>query len=231
MPPTSSIEGRAIVRAGNGSDLPAYATVSVFDAAGTVVGQTFTDASGNYTVADLPAGTYFAGATDAGGVGSGNYVQQFWQQIDCPSACPPTSATPIVLTQGLTASDIDFVLTSRNSVVGRVTDGLGSPISGALVDLFSSTDGSYKASGIADAQGYYAAIAQSGASYFVATEAGNGYYDQVYLGISCPLGPAYYGLCPFDNATAVSLTTGSTQPHIVDFMLQSNDPIFKDDFE
>jgi hypothetical protein len=49
--------------------------------------------------------------------------------------------------------------------------------------------------------------------------------------VSCPLGPAYFGLCPFTNASAVGLSYGSSQPHVVNFVLQSNDPIFHDGFE
>jgi hypothetical protein len=84
---------------------------------------------------------------------------------------------------------------------------------------------------VADAQGYYASPGNLDNGYYVATEAGDGYVDQVYSGISCPLGAAYYGLCPFNNATAITLDGSATQPHIVDFVLQTNDPIFANGFE
>jgi hypothetical protein len=86
-------------------------------------------------------------------------------------------------------------------------------------------------SGVADAQGYYSAPGNIANSYFAATEAGPGYVDQVYAGIACPLGPAYYGLCSLTNATPLVLSGGNTQPQIANFILQSNDPIFSNGFE
>ena len=115
-------------------------------------------------------------------------------------------------------------------MVGRITDGDGVPINGVIVDLFNVSDGSYQNSGVTDALGYYAAPSNYDA-YFVATAAGSGYIDQVYAGISCPDGPAYYGLCALTSATPVLLNATSIQPHVVNFVLQSNDPIFADGFD
>lgn len=228
LEPSSSINGSAITRAGAGSDLPANVEVDIFNGAGNAVAATSTDASGNYAVSDLPPGVYFAKAKNIYGQ---SYIEQIWQQMDCPSACAPTTGTPIALAQGMTDTGIDFWMTRRDAVVGRVTDPVGAPIGGALVDLFDSGTGNYVGSGVADAQGYYAAPGNLGYSYFAGTEAGTGYVDQVYAGISCPLGSAYYGLCSLTNATAIGLSNTSSQPHIVNFVLQLPDKIFANGFE
>src|SRR5205807_2121007 len=104
-------------------------------------------------------------------------------------------------------------------------------IGGAVIDLFDAATNVYKASGISDAQGFYAVGATTGYSYFVATDAGAGYVDQIYSGVSCPAGAAYFGLCAFSNATSVGLGSAGTQPHIVNFTLQGGNAIFHNGFE
>jgi hypothetical protein len=202
--------------------------VNVYDTNGTEVAQAQTDTLGNYLVRDLPSGTYFAYAQ---GDYSTQYIPQIWQQMDCLSTCDPTTGTPIPVTANTAVGGIDFQLSRLDAIVGRVTNALGDPIGGTVVDLFDSTNGNYVGSGVADVQGYYVAQAFLDNSYYVATEGGNSYVDQLYSGVSCPLGPAYYGLCPFNSATSVTLSSFDTQPHIVDFVLQSNDPIFANGFE
>jgi Carboxypeptidase regulatory-like domain len=224
----SSISGNVITNAGPGSDLPANVTVAVYNDAGVVAGQVNTDASGNYVVNDLPPGTYFASTQS---YYYQQYIQQVWQQINCLTVCAPTTGTPITVGPSANVADINFFVTALGSVVGRVTNALGAPIGGAVVDLFNAVSDAYVTSGVADAQGYYSAPGNIANSYFAATEAGPGYVDQVYAGISCPVGPAYYGLCPLTNATPLVLSGGNTQPQIANFVLQSNDPIFSNGFE
>jgi hypothetical protein len=133
--------------------------------------------------------------------------------------------------EGATVSDIDFALTWRDAIVGRITNQDGMPLAGVLVDMFRTLDQGYRASGVSNALGYYYARPNEFDTYFLATEAGDGYFDQVYSGISCPNGSAYYGLCALDGAAPVPLNSGSSQPHIVDFVLQSSDPIFANGFD
>ncbi|MDR3388486.1 MAG: carboxypeptidase regulatory-like domain-containing protein [Rudaea sp.] len=226
--PSSSISGTATTRAGSGSDLAAAVNVTVYSGSGSTVANATTDANGNYIVSDLPPGTYYVAAQSYYGP---QFVGQMWQQIDCSSTCVPTTGTPIFVTQGVNVATVDFLMTRLDAVVGRVTDTRGNPIAGALVDLFNSTNKSYVGSGIADAQGYYAAPGNVGYSFDLATEAGIGYIDQVYSAISCPLGSAYYALCPLTSALPVSLGSTATQPHIVNFVLKPNDAIFANGFE
>jgi hypothetical protein len=225
---SSGISGNAKIRAGPGSDLPASVQINVYNGAGIVVGTANTDSLGNYLVTDLPAGTYFV---SAGAYYYNQYVTQVWQQIDCPNNCAATAGTAVVVGQNTVVPGIDFDLARRDAIVGRVTNNLAAPVGGVLIDLFDAVSHNYVATAATDAQGFYAASGNIGYAYYVATEVGSGYVDQVYSGIVCPLGPAYFGLCPFTSATAVGLPYGNSQPHIVNFVLQSNDPIFRSDFE
>ena len=118
-----------------------------------------------------------------------------------------------------------------DAVVGRIVDDAGHPLGGVIVDLFDAASGNYAQSAISDGLGYYATAANTGYSYFVATEAGSGHVDQVYAGISCPLGPAYFGSCPLLGATPIGLNANSVQPQVVNFALYSADTVFASSFE
>ncbi len=226
LAPSGIIEGKVTVDAGPGSDLVASASINLYNAAGALVDVSFPDGTGHYVFNDRPPGTYFAQSTAIS-----SYMAQTWQTIDCTEPCAATLGTPIVIGTGNTVSGIDFNLVQLDAFVGRVTDANGLPIGGAIVDIYDPSAGEWTGQGIADSQGYYAVTGSYAVSYELATEAGPGYVDQVYNGISCPLGSAYEGLCSLSGATPVQLVMYATQPHIVNFVLQSNDPIFANGFE
>jgi len=201
--------------------------VQAFDANGTVYGAANVDTNGHYVIGDLAPGTYYATA----GQYYGNYLAQLWQNIDCPGGCDVTQGTPIALAANSSVGDIDFSLVRQDAVVGQVVDYRNQPIPGVLIDLFDASSLAYVTSVATDAQGHYLVSAVYGGTYFVATEAPGAYIDQIWSGVSCPLGPAYLRECPFTSATSVNLALGATQPHVVNFSLIAPDPIFKNDFE
>lgn len=227
LPPSSSIAGHVAVR-GAGGPTVAATNVSVFayDVSGVQVASANVDALGNYRLNDLDAGTYFVTASGY------NSVFELWQNIDCPGSCAPTQGTPLPVAANTSVGGIDFSLVRRDAIVGQVTDALNVPLPNVLVDLFDAITLGYVATGATDSQGYYLASGSTGHAYFVATEAGGSYINQVYAGVSCPLGPAYLQLCPFTNATPISLTNASSQPHVVNFALSMPpDEIFAGNFE
>lgn len=229
LAPASSIGGKVVIDAGAGSDLPAVAEIDVFNGSGLLIASTTSDALGNYTVTDLAPGTVYA---VGGGIYWYNYefIGQVWSLSNCSGNCVPTTGTPIMVGPNSSVGGIDFRLVARRSVVGRLTDSFGMPIKGALVDLFDASDSGYRATGISDAAGYYAATYYTGSSYYVATDAA-GYIDQAHSGIICPDGPAYFGLCPLDAATPISLDIQSLSPRIVNFSLTARELIFSNGFE
>src|SRR6185369_5655038 len=97
------------------------------------------------------------------------------------------------------------------------------------IDLFDAST-AHIATGESDAAGYYAASFSAGAStFYVATDA-DGYVNEIYSGIACISGPAYFGECPFTGATLVPMPYQNTIPRIVNFALQP-DAIFGSGFE
>ena len=76
--------------------------VGLNNATGAPVGAAFTDALGAFTTGAVPPGTYYAVVNQNG------YVSQVYNHLSCPSGCPSTNGTPIVVSnQPVTA------LTSR----------------------------------------------------------------------------------------------------------------------
>jgi hypothetical protein len=203
-------------------------SIGLYDVTGAIVNSTQPDAQGNYAITDIAPGTYFVAAQSI--YYTNQYVDQIWQQIDCNGTCVPTTGTPVSVPAAGSVAGIDFLLTQRGAVAGRVTDEGGNPVGGAEVDLFSSDTKAFQTFGIANADGYYSVSGTIG-SYYVATEAGKNYVDQAYSGVACPLGSAYYGLCPLNGATSVTLDVTSTQSRTINFVLAPNDRVFADGFE
>src|SRR5262249_16895653 len=155
----------------------------------------------------------------ANGKFSNEFWPQLWMGLPCDPTCIPTTGTPIPVPQSQSVSGIDFVLTREDAIFGRVTDTNGQPVTSAIVDLFNVSDSTYAGSTVVDAQGYYVLTGGVGMSYFLATEAGNGYVNQIYSGIACPDGAAFYGTCAFDSATPLTLLASNAGPHVANFVL------------
>ncbi|HLA75990.1 MAG TPA: hypothetical protein VJU18_00265 [Vicinamibacteria bacterium] len=180
-------------------------TVSVVDAGGTTVTSGRTDAAGSYlTQAGLPGGTYFVRTNNSAG-----YVNELWNNVPCPGACPLTSATPVTIAAGTTVSGIDFDLTPGGRVSGTVTSSTtSSPLLNIWVQVVDARGGTVAAA-MTDASGNY--VTQEGlptGSYFAHTSNSQGYVDQTYAGLVCA------GSCPLTSATPISVTAGAVTPGI-----------------
>jgi hypothetical protein len=234
LPLNAAIEGtiRFRVNGGIGGDV-GNAAVGVYDSSGVSLVYALGDAQGHYALGDLPPGTYYLEGAAV------SYFSEIYSGIDCPllgSNCNPTVGTPVVLAQGQTVSDLDFDLVAASSVVGRVTDAQsGVGVAGVAIDTWNSTDDTHCGATATDADGYYVAgdslVFCNGPARKVSTDAGRGYIDQVFDGITCPNGPAYLGLCPLDTATLLTIPAPAPQPVEADFVLQRGDAIFANGFE
>jgi len=216
---------------GHNADLAAFVGVTLFNGAGVGVASANTDSLGNYRINDIAPGIYYLQAGSANFGYTNVYITQNWDSIDCPTECLPLTGTALPLAAGATASAIDFNMIRMDAVVGHVVDTDALPLAGVLIDLFDATAGTYVGTSATDALGFYSVPAPLGSAYFVATDSGGTYIDQVYAGITCPLGSAYLGKCPLAGATPVPLSYIGTQPNIVNFTLEFNNKIFANGFE
>jgi hypothetical protein len=178
----------------------------------------YTDASGQYTIRGLPTGTYYVRTTNGF-----PFIQQIYNGVNCQEDCPAvTTGTPVAVTAGSSVAGIDFSLLSRGTVSGTIraaTTGL--PISGVIVTVYNSAGRSSGVS-VSNSYGMYTVSSLLPASYFIKTGNSLGYRDQLYSGISCA------GGCTVTSGTAVSVTSGSALAGI-DFALALARPTFTDD--
>ena len=120
VPPGGTISGRvtdALTGAGIGRVF-----VRVRNAGTTVTAWAVTDANGDYSVARLPTGSYFAEFAPLS-----LHLSEWYDDKAEPSA------TPINVTEGHTASGIDARLEEGGIITGRVTDSLGNNLEGVTV--------------------------------------------------------------------------------------------------
>ena len=197
----TEIRGR--VTSASGAALKDVAVLA-YTAAGTASSIAFSDNSGHYTVVVPAGGTYYARTLNTVHAG---YVDQLYSATNCV-ACTVTSGTPITVTSGSSATNIDFALNPNGGrISGRVTDaarGTGLSFSRLIV---------YNASGVpvsfadADSTGNYTSFngLVSGNYYVLASAAG--YRSEVYDDVTCDG-------CVVTAGTAVAVTLGQTTPNI-----------------
>ncbi|HEY3383078.1 MAG TPA: carboxypeptidase regulatory-like domain-containing protein [Vicinamibacterales bacterium] len=182
------------------------ATVRVFNAAGVQVAAPKTNGSGYYFINGLPAGTYFARASNSG---FGDIV---YNGVACPGAsCKVTDGTPITVTAGgSTVANFNFTRAGA-TISGTVTGG-GSPLSEVTVTLFAS-NGATVTTAWTGGAGTYSFAGLPGGTYYLTTYNQAGFVDQIFGGPICIM-----GYCDPTTGTAVVVSEGGSSTN-VDFPL------------
>lgn len=158
-----------------------------------------TNSSGVYTTpATLEAGTYFART-----ITSSVYLDELYKDMECEPFCDATMGTPISVTDGATAANINFTLQAGGRISGTLTDAATSaPIANADVAFFNAS-GDFVTSTVTDISGNY--INEEGlptGTYYVITAAPN-HFNELYDNIPCTN-------CDVTTGTPVSVTATLT---------------------
>jgi hypothetical protein len=177
-------------------------TVQVFSSFGTFVRSATTNASGVFTVAGLPAGSYFSRTSLSSSL---NYLNELYNNINCAVSCSVTSGTPIAVTAGVPTGGINFTLSIAGSIGGMVTGG-GTPLESATVQVYQN-NGTFVKNAFTDAAGAYTVVGLATGSYLVRTSVSTNYINEVHSNIPC-LG------CLPTIGNLVSVTAGATTGNI-----------------
>jgi hypothetical protein len=206
LSPGGTITGRVTAAAGGA---PVEGAFVGFATANANLGGAFTNAAGDYSQM-LPPGTVFAVVANVPGL-----ANQLYNGLPCPAGpsggwiCNTSAGTPITITTGANTSNIDFAMPAAGSISGTVTNSAGgAPLSGIAVQVFSNT-GVFLGNVFTDASGSYTFGSMTAGSYYVRTNTGSNFINQLYNGVTCVN-------CNVTSSggTLVAVTANTTTPNI-----------------
>ena len=188
----ASIKGKITGTSTNGYPL------SVLDAAGKTIKNGYTDATGNYSVVGLAAGSYKVAFNRSSG-----YAQeeaQFYQNK--PESAGVSQAQAIPVTTGQSVQNIDAVLTPGGSVTGTVLNKAGQPMANAFVQAYTPDGSLVTRATTTDAAGKYSIKGLTSGSYKLRVIGGP------------VVGDLYSGNAATEaTATSVTVVSGSATTH------------------
>ncbi|MEM7585320.1 MAG: carboxypeptidase regulatory-like domain-containing protein [Acidobacteriota bacterium] len=185
-------------------------TVRFWNAAGNNVSSTTTDASGLYTSSGLEPGAYYATTSSIA------WLDELYDGLPCEGGCDVTAGTPIPVAINTTTRHINFQLEAGGIITGMLSAS-GLPLSNRRVDLFNS-EGDFLRSDPTDSAGTYAFSGLATGTYFVATDVGSSFLDELYDDLPCP-GGAPTG-CDATSGSPIAVAPNATVSGI-DFALES----------
>ena len=186
-----SISGR-VTRESDGSGIQDIGVV-IYNSSWNWVSSGYTDYSGNYTVRELLTGSYFVKTSNSMG-----YIDEYYDNVISSSA-----ATTVSVAVGSDTPNINFNLTMKGSISGRVTkesDGTG--IQGVSVRVYDSSWNQVSSSST-DYSGNYTVLGLLPGSYYVMTSNTQYFIDECYDNVTNS-----------NAATPVSVTQGVDTPNI-----------------
>jgi hypothetical protein len=187
-------------------------SVQVFSSTGAFAGAATSEASGNFTISTLPAGTYYARTAVTS---TQNYIDELFDNIPINGSCSVATGTPIVVTAGSTHTGVNFALSPGSGISGTVTDAVTAGPLSVPVQVYNSSNTFLKAVFASPTTGAYSLVGLAPGTYYARTGVNGGinYVDKLYNNIIC------VGCTP-STGTPITLTAGAIQSG-VNFALTS----------
>lgn len=179
--------------------------VGIYDEGGRWVATGRSNDAGSYVIWGLESGAYYAVAW-----GDSGYIDELYDDIQCPGDCDPTSGTPISVDVDQTVQ-VDFALQLGGSIAGTVTDAqTGQALDDARVRVYDES-GYMVEYGWSGVGGAYEVLGLVSGTYYAVAEGGY-YVRELYDDISCLSG------CDPTAGTPIAVTIGE-QTTGIDFAL------------
>ena len=177
-------------------------------ATGFTTASATTDASGMYTVAGLPAGTYQAITRNEIG-----FIDEVFGNVVCPGSCETLEATlgtPIAVAVGAVTGGIDFALDRGGRISGRVVDAAtGALLQDVLLEIHDA-QGRRRDLVETDASGaYLTRRGLASGTYYASIFDAPGHLRELYDNLPCH-GECDQDPAAFASATPIPVAAGAT---------------------
>ncbi len=193
LPTGGAVSGRVTLEV---DGTPAPAQVIAYGSAGQVVASVVAENDGTYLLGGLPTdGVYLKARGDS------PLASEVWKGVDCSGTCDPTAGSPLFLTYGATATDVDFTLLRMGSIRGVVTRASdGQPLSAGVAAYRSPALGLYMETSVSTdpKDGSYVLEGLRAQTYWLVASASD-QVPELYRDLPCPRG----GDCPTEDATTI----------------------------
>lgn len=213
----ASVSGKYLRASGKQhSDFSLVPNIQTTNGATVSIPQSQTPLPFSYRINDLQPGSYFVNI-----IQNNRYFMPVARQIT------------LIPEQMLTG--LDFTVLARFDFEGRVTDAAGIAIAGVALDFWHNSQLITTAQ--TDVNGWYFSFGNvqlNESPIRISTDAPQALTNQIYQGISCPLGPVYSGLCNLRQGSEIAVPAIVPSDHLINFQLSpagSTDQIFFGDFE
>src|SRR6185295_4054857 len=154
-----------------------------------------------FTASGLLPGTYYARTFNSLGYFDGLYAGQ-----TCVN-CTVTTGTPITVSAGGTAANVNFALTLGGRISGQITDALtGAGLANVSVEIYTST-GTFATSTSTNATGGFTSAGLLAGTYYARTFNSLGYLDSLYAGQTCVN-------CSVTTGTPITVSAGGTAANV-----------------
>ncbi len=184
------------------------AGVQIYNSTGQSVGFSTTDGLGNYiSGAGLTTASFYVRTTNSLG-----YIDELYNNVVCGSSCALSSGTLVPVTTGAETQDIDFGLALGGTISGTVTSG-ATPLGNLSVQIVNAATNAITTDAT-DVLGNFSVKGLADGTYYARTSNTQGYINEVYNNLQCPLS------C-FNILGAPLVISGANTVSLVNFDLEA----------
>ena len=182
------------------------ASVQILSLTGQSLGTSTTDALGNYiSGAGLTTGQFYVRTTNSLG-----FIDELYDNVVCGFSCALTAGTDVAVNTGAQTTGVDFTLALGGTISGQVTNGV-TPLANVTVQIVNAATNTVT-SDVTDALGNFSAKGLADGTYYARTSNTQGYINEVFDNLQCPLN------C-FNILGAPLVISGANTVSAVDFAL------------